>query len=108
MSLTPEQRIARAFQAENAWNEFFAPMIAELRSAYSERVIEIANTELSRDSRSDKITALSNALKILATLEAGMKETIRDGELARQDKIRADKIEQMTKPQRRLLGIAPY
>lgn len=103
--MTPDQRAARAFQAERAWEEFFGPMIGELRSAYSERMIEVANSDLNRDSRSDKITALSNALKILATLEGGMREAIRDGEIARQEKLRAEKVEQMTAPKRRLLNI---
>ncbi len=103
--MTPEQRLAVAHRANAAWEEFFAPMIGELRAAYSERIVELANTELSRDSRADKITALSNALKILATLESGMLEAVRDGELAKAEKLRAAKIEQMTKPQRRLLSI---
>jgi hypothetical protein len=64
--------------------------------------------ELSRDKRADKITALSNALKILGQLENGMKAAILDGDLAQQEKLKAEKIEQMTAPQRRLLGIAPY
>lgn len=83
-------------------------MVGELKSAYTERLAEVANTELSRDKRTDKITALSNALKILSTLESGMMEIIRDGELARADKLRTEKVEKMTAPQRRLLGMAPY
>lgn len=102
------ERIATAFRAESAWKEFIEPMFDELRNAYSERLVEVANTELTRDARSDKITALSNAIKILNTLEGGMQEIIRDGELAKRDRLKAEKLEQMTKPQRRLLGIAPY
>jgi hypothetical protein len=105
--VTEAQRIARAHRAQGAWDEFFAPMLTEIKNAYSERIVEIANTELSRDKRSDKITALSNALKVVAALEGGMLEVIRDGELARADKLRAEKVEKMTAPQRRLLGIAP-
>jgi hypothetical protein len=104
----PEDRIARAERADAAWVEFFGPMITELKAEYSSRLVEVANSELSRDKRSDKITALSNAMKILATLEGGMREIIRDGELALVEKVRADKVEGMTAPQRKLLGIAPY
>ena len=106
--MTEIERIARAQRAQNAWDEFFAPMVGELKSAYIERLAEVANTELSRDKRADKITALSNALKILSTLESGMMEIIRDGELARAGKLRTEKVEKMTAPQRRLLGMAPY
>lgn len=105
--MTPEERIARAYRASKAWEEFFGPMIGELKSAYSERLVDIANIELSRDKRTDKITALSNALKILSTLEAGMQEAIADGDVARTEKLRSERVEQMTKPQRRLLNIAP-
>jgi hypothetical protein len=61
-------------------------------------IVELANTELSRDKRADKLTALSNAIKILTTLRSGMLAMIRDGEMARQDKLKAEKIEQMTAP----------
>lgn len=102
------ERIARAHRAKAAYEEFFEPMLDELKNAYSERLVEIANSELSRDKRADKITALSNALKILATLDAGMAESIRDGDLAMAEKLKAEKIEGMTAPQRRLLNIAGY
>src|SRR6476620_1111414 len=97
-----DQRIARAQQATNAYREFIKPMIDELKETYSYRIVELANMELSRDKRDDKITALSNALKILNTLDAGMAEMMRDGELASREKLKSEKIEQMTKPQRRL------
>lgn len=106
--MTEADRIARAHRAQAALDEFLSPMFAELRSAYTDRLVEVSNTELARDKRADKITALSNALKIVSTLEAGMNEAVRDGELARVDKLRAEKIEKMTAPQRRLLGVAPY
>lgn len=106
--MTEQERIARADRAQRAWDEFFAPMISELKSVYGDRLVEVANIELARDKRADKITALSNALKIVTTLEAGMLEAIKDGEVARVDKLRSEKIEQMTEPQRRLLKVIPY
>lgn len=106
--MNESERIARANRAQSALDEFLSPMFAELRSAYTERLVEVSNTELARDKRTDKITALSNALKIVSTLESGMNEAVRDGELARVDRLRAEKIEKMTAPQRRLLGIAPH
>jgi hypothetical protein len=103
-----KQRLDHARRAELAWEEFFAPMIAELKAAYTERLAEVANTELNPRKRSDKVTALANALKIVGTLESGMLETIRDGELAKQEQLRAEKIEQMAPSARRLLNIAPF
>lgn len=100
-------RANRATRAQHAWDEFFAPMIDDLRAVYTERLVEVANAELGRDSRADKITALSNALRILDTLEGGMKATIRDGEVAASQMIRVEKIEGMTAPQRRLFGLVP-
>ncbi len=91
-----------------AWDEFFAPMIDNLREEYTARIIEIANTELHPTNRSDKITALSNALKIVSLLDAGMKEIVRDGEMASSDKVRADRVEKMSDAQQRLLKITGY
>jgi hypothetical protein len=88
--------LPEATARKSAWDEFFAPMIDEMRSTYAERIVELANLELSRDKRADKITALSNAIKILDQLEGGMLAAIRDGEMAQQEKLKAEKIEQMT------------
>lgn len=104
--MTPEQRIGRAARAQGAWDEFIAPMIDNLREEYTNRVAEVAATELHPANRADKITTLSVALRVLATLESGMKEAIRDGDLARKDKIRADNVERMSDAQQRLLKIA--
>ena len=102
------ERIARAHRAQAAWDEFVGPILGELKAAYSERLVEVANSELNPAKRADKITALSNAVKILAQLESGMLAVIRDGEMAQRDKLRADKIEGMTMAQRRLLNIGPF
>jgi hypothetical protein len=106
--MTPEQRIARAHNAQRAWDEFVAPVLTKMRETYADRIVEIAATELSRDKRTDKITALSNVVRILDQVEAGMREAIRDGDVANAEKLRADKIEGMTAPKRRLLGMAAY
>lgn len=105
--MTPQQRIARAHRAQAALDEFILPILAETRATYSKRLVEIASTELSRDKRTDKITALSTAVRILDELEEGMKAHLLDGELATQEKLRADKIEKMTPSQRRLFGLVP-
>jgi hypothetical protein len=106
--MTPEQRIARAHSAKRAWDEFVAPVVTQMRETYAARIVEIAATELSRDKRTDKITALSNAVRILDQIEGGLSEAIHDGDVANVEKLRAEKIEGMTAPKRRLLGMAPY
>jgi hypothetical protein len=106
--VTEAERIARATRANAAWEEFVEPIISGMEREYTARMVEVANSELSRDKRADKLTALANALKISANVKAAMQAIILDGEVAHKDKLRADRIEQMTAPQRRLLGIAPY
>jgi hypothetical protein len=78
-------------------------MFTDLRAEYLNRMASEAASELNVQRRSDKVTALAQALRVVDNLEAGMREAIRDGELARQEKLRADKIMQMTDAQQRLL-----
>lgn len=105
--MTEAERIARAHRASDAL-DLITPMFDALDEEWTSRMVEIANTELSRDKRADRITALSHALKISKTIRSGLMEAIRDGEVARGEKLRAEKIEQMTAPQRRLLSISPF
>lgn len=99
-------RIARAHRAQMFMDEFLSPLLGELRDEYTARISQVATTELHPTTRSDAITALSVALKVVDTLQAGMTEVIRDGELARRDKIKAERIEGMTDAKQRLLRIA--
>lgn len=105
--MTPSERIARAERAQAALNEFILPLLTETRDVYAARLVEIASTELSRDKRTDKITALSTAIRILDELEEGVKAHLLDGGLAEKDRLRADRMENMTPPQRRLYGLVP-
>lgn len=100
-------RIARAERATRAYDEFIAPLLVETRDVYSARLVEIASTELSRDKRTDKITALSTAIRILDELENGIKAVMMDGPMAEQEKLRAEHLESMTPSQRRLFGLVP-
>lgn len=106
--MTEAERIARAQRAKAAWDEFCGPMIEGMVSEYSARMVEVANTELNPKKRADKITALANAIRIAENLKGGMREAIVDGEIAARDRLRADKVEQMSAAQRRLFGIAPF
>jgi len=99
------ERIARAHRAQSALDEFLSPMLDALRTEYAGRIAEIAATELHPTIRADKITSLSIALKVIDNVRSGMVEIVRDGELANQSKARAEKIEQMSDAQQRLLKI---
>jgi hypothetical protein len=105
--MTEAERIARAHRAQSALDEFLAPILDDMDAEYTRRMVEVANTELSRDKRADKLTALSNALRISSNIRSAMQAIVMDGEVAHKDKLRAEKIEQMTAPQRRLLTLAP-
>jgi hypothetical protein len=104
--MTEAERIARAHRAQAALDEFLTPMFDDLRDEYRNRIAEVATTELHPGTRADKITTLSVALRVVDTLKSGMAEIVRDGELARRDKLRADDIAKMSDAQQRLLRIA--
>ena len=98
-------RLARAAKASAAFDDFIEPMLAEMEAEYSSRIIEVANTELLFWRRTSKLTRLSDALRMVRTLKAGMLSLIEDGKQARSEKDRAEKIRQMTEPKARLLKI---
>jgi hypothetical protein len=106
-SVTPAEQIAKAERAQRAMDEFITPLLTETRDVYARRIVEIATTELGKESRTDKITALSTAIRILDELEQGIAAVLMDGEIAKQDRLRADKLENMTPAERRLFGLVP-
>jgi hypothetical protein len=105
--VTPAEQIAKAERAQRAMDEFITPLLTETRDVYARRIVEIATTELGKESRTDKITALSTAIRILDELEQGIAAVLMDGEIAKQDRLRADKLENMTPAERRLFGLVP-
>lgn len=102
------QRIGKGQRAQAALDEFLTPMFDNLRDEYLSRIAEVAATELHPTNRADKITALSVALRVVDTLRSGMAEVVLDGELARKDKLKADRVERMSDAQQRLLKITGY
>jgi hypothetical protein len=106
--VTPEQRIARSHNAERAWDEFIAPMFADMRNEYLKRMTDVAATELHAGQRADKITSLSVALRVLDNIESGMREAIRDGDIATKEKLRAQNLEGMSDARQRLLKVVGY
>jgi hypothetical protein len=99
------ERMARAHRAKAALDEFLTPMFDNLRKEYAGRMSEVAIGELHPGTRADKLTTLAVALRVVDTLQSGMAEIIRDGDLAQREKLGAEKIEQMSDAQQRLLKI---
>jgi hypothetical protein len=99
------ERMARAHRAKAALDEFLTPMFDNLRKEYAGRMSEVAIGELHPGTRADKLTTLAVALRVVDTLQSGMAEIIRDGDLAQREKLRAEKIEQKSDAQQRLLKI---
>lgn len=104
-TMTESERITRSHRAQSALDEFLTPMFVELRDEYTTRLAEVARGELNQQRRAEGVGMLSVALKVVDTLEAGMAEIVRDGELARKSKARADEIGNMSDAQQRLLKI---
>lgn len=101
------ERIARAHRAKAALDEFFAPVLNAIRDDYLDRIQAVATQELSREARTDKLTALSTALKIVEGFNANMAAIIRDGDVARAELERMERNNNLTGPKKRLLDIGP-
>lgn len=106
--MTPDQRKARGQRAAQYNDEFLRPILAENRSAYQQRIVEVATTDLDPKTRAEKLTALSVAIKILNNLESGIIAIVEDGKLADRDMMSRERVEKMGKADRRLLDIAPW
>jgi hypothetical protein len=101
------ERTARGERAQRARDDIFTPILSDIRKSYSDRLVEVASKELNPAKREQAITSLSVAIRILDNIESGITAIINDGEMAKRDELRADKIEKMSKPERRLFSIAP-
>lgn len=106
--MTPEQRIARATRAKMALDEFFAPVVDDMRAEYMSRLLSVSTGELRRNERSDKQTALSTALKLLDNFSASLAAIIQDGDVAKAELAKKERRLDLTPARRRLLDIAPY
>lgn len=103
--MTESDRIARAQRAQSAMDEFVAPMLDEMETEYAARIVEVATTDLFFWTRASKLTRLSDALRMVRSIRGGMAAIITDGGIALSDKLRAERIKQMSEPSRRLLRI---
>ena len=85
--------------------EFIGPMLDEMRTAYLARIADIATTELDPKARTDKLTSLSIALRVVGNLEAGLSAAIAAGRIAEGNISRAREVEKLSRDGRRLLDI---
>jgi hypothetical protein len=87
--------------------EFITPILDETRNGYLSRIADIAATELNPKARTEKITALSIALKVLNNLTNGLDAAIEAGRVAERSLIKSDEIERLGKEPRRIFDIVP-
>lgn len=103
--MTEAERIGRAQRAQAALDEFVGPMLDEMEAEYSARIVDVATTDLFFWTRASKLTRLSDALRMVRSIKGGMAAIITDGEIAQSERVRKEKIKQMSEPQRKLLRI---
>lgn len=105
--MTERETVERGERAKRALEEFITPEFAHARQTYMRRMVEVAAQELHPGTRADKITTLSMAVRVLDEIENSIAMVCREGEHAREQMIRAERIENLTDAQQRLLRIAP-
>lgn len=95
-------RIEHARRAQCALEEFLQPAFDVTRAAYMGRLAQIAAAE---PWATDKISKLAIASRILDEVQAQIDAVVRDGDVARAEMVRAEKIEKIPTAKRRILGI---
>lgn len=103
--LTDAQKVARAHNAKRALEEFLDPAFEAVVEAYADRLEQIASTT---PWEAAKITALANAQRIAKEVRSQIVALVYDGESARKEMIRVERIEKLTPAKRRLLNIGPF
>ena len=97
---------ARGQRAQQA-SEFIGPILDDIRASYMVRIADIAVKELNPAKRTEAITALSIALRILNNVDTGLAAIIRDGQMAENNILKVETVEKMGAHKRRLFDIAP-
>ncbi len=102
--LSDAQRVERATRAEKAIEEFFEPAMTRMQGLFSGRLQDLC---VSEPWEKEKIVAAAHVVRIVDIIRGDLLVLVRDGEAAATDLIKAEKYEQMTPAQRRLLAIGP-
>lgn len=97
------ERIKRAHDAKAALDQFLEPAIAAIETDYAEKLIEAA---ASTNPRAVEImTRLGIGVQVVRQVRSLIMAYVQDGQIARNEMIRAEKNEKMTAPARRLVNI---
>lgn len=107
MNRDPAAETAARGQRASLCDEFIRPILDETKQGYLDRIAEIASSELNPKARTEKITALSIALKVLKNIDNGLYAAIEAGRVAERNMIRSDEVERMGAERRRLFDIVP-
>ena len=101
--LTEQQRVELARQARMALDDFLAPAFAMVEADYAEKMITAA---ASTDPRTPEVIArLANAIKASRQAHNAIKLLVADGDVAKSQMIRAERVEEMSPARKRLLNI---
>jgi hypothetical protein len=103
--LTDAQRVERSRLAALALKDHLDPAFELVVDAYAERLEQIAS---STPWEAGKITALANGIRIAKEVRSQIAGIVADGTDARQNIVRAKRVENLTPAKRRLLNIGQY
>ena len=103
--MNDRERIDLARRAQMALDDFLDPAFAVVEADYTEKLV---NAATSTDPRANEvITRLAAGLKAVRSARNTIATLVADGDLAKAGMIKAERIEGMTAPDRRLLNIGP-
>lgn len=97
--------IERGRRARMALEEFFDPAFGLVIETYTARIEELAATQ---PWEAQKITSLSNAVRIARSVKAQIEALVHEGDRAERERNRAKEIEKLSPAKRRFLNIAPF
>lgn len=103
--LTNPQKVERGRQAMQALDNFLSPAFDAVIAAYTDRLEDIASKT---PWEAPKITALANAVRIAKEVRNQIAGLVYEGDQAKADMVRVEKIEALTPAKRRLLNIGPF
>lgn len=105
MTEAESQKIERGRRAALAFDEFVKPELDHVRAFYRDRIVEVAAKEFHPGERADKLTSLSIALKVVESIETGLRVAIIEGEKAQGELLKVETIAGMSNARRRALGV---
>lgn len=98
---------ARGERADTCYNEFVGPALKEQRKVYAESIAQIAVNELDPVKRTEAITKLATAMKIIDNIDTAIRVLIEEGRVQQRATLRIDELDSMTEPSRRLREFLP-